>query len=123
VKLTMYRYSPVALALAACIGSSTVLLLGGYFHAYAQSAGDICNVDCLSREINRLNQKADALERSVAELTAQTSKSVKLGQTVTLHTQAGRGGGCLTYIGPSGDQGGFVSWNVNCSLGTSWTIN
>jgi hypothetical protein len=40
-----------------------------------------------------------------------------------LHTDPGTaGGGCLTYIGPSGDLGGFVSWNANCSHGTSWII-
>jgi hypothetical protein len=119
----MKTYSPLALCLAACIGSFTVVLWAEHFHAQAQGASSACGVDCLDHKVDVLNQKADALERKVAELTALTSKSIKSGQTVTLHTEAGRGGGCLTYVGPSGDQGGFVSWNMNCSRGTSWTIN
>jgi hypothetical protein len=63
------------------------------------------------------------LEHTVGDMALQINKSVKTGQTVTLHTQEGHGGGCLTYFGPSGDRGGFVSWSVNCSRGTSWTID
>jgi hypothetical protein len=53
----------------------------------------------------------------------QLYKSIKSGQKIILHTDPGLpGGGCLTYVGPSGDLGGFVSWNANCSHGTSWMI-
>lgn len=65
----------------------------------------------------------NALERTVDTLTIEANKSIKAGQKIILHTDPGiSGGGCLTYIGPSGDLGGFVSWNVNCSHGTSWII-
>src|SRR5215472_10799958 len=54
---------------------------------------------------------------------ATNNKSIKSGQQVVLHTDpAISGGGCLTYIDPSGDRGGFVSWNVNCSRSTPWVI-
>ena len=57
-------------------------------------------------------------------LTAQVNKSIKSGQNVTLHTQNGRPGGCLTYRGLSGEQGGIVSWNAaNCSRDVLWTID
>jgi len=94
-----------------------------HFSARAQGATNTCNTDCLLQKMDALNQKAQALEHTVGDLALQTNKSVKIGQTVTLHTQGGHGGGCLTYFGPSGDQGGFVSWSVSCSRGTLWTIN
>jgi hypothetical protein len=41
-------------------------------------------------------------------------------QKIILHTDLGTpAGGCLTYIGPSGDLGGLVSCNVNSLRGTS----
>jgi hypothetical protein len=43
------------------------------------------------------NQKSQALEHTVGELTLQIKKSIKTGQTVTLHTEAGHGGG-LTLV-------------------------
>jgi hypothetical protein len=59
----------------------------------------------------------------VDTLSIETNKAIKSGQKIILHTDPGTaGGGCLTYIGPSGDLGGFVSWNANCSHGTSWII-
>ncbi len=63
------------------------------------------------------------LEKKLDALTAQVNKSIKLDQNVTLHTQNGHPGGCLTYRGLSGDQGGIVSWNINCSHDVLWTIN
>ena len=56
-------------------------------------------------------------------LSIEANKSIKSGQKIILHTDPGiAGGSCLTYLGPSGDLGGYVSWNVNCSHGTSWMI-
>src|SRR6516164_1439466 len=67
--------------------------------------------------------QVQALERTVDALTIEANKSIKTGQKIILRTDPGiPGGGCLTYIGPSGDRGGFVSWNVNCSHSASWVI-
>jgi hypothetical protein len=93
-----------------------IVICAGYSGAHAQDTTKICSIECLQ-------QKIDALEHTVDGLTTQINNSIKSGQNVTLHTQAGRPDGCLTYVGPSGDKGGFVSWNVNCSRGTLWTIN
>jgi hypothetical protein len=113
--------APLTLALA-CIVYGLVVVCEFHFAARAQGATNTCNTDS-SAKMDALNQKAQALEHIVGDLALQTNKSVKIGQTVTLHTQGGHGGGCLTYFGPSGDQGGFVSWSVSCSRGTLWTIN
>jgi hypothetical protein len=119
----MKKYiAPLTLGLA-CIAYGLVVVCAYYFAAQAQGATDVCNTDCLMQKIDALNQKGEALKHAVGELTLQVNKSIKSGQTVTLHTQVGRAGGCLTYIGPSGDQGGFVSWSADCSRGTLWTIN
>jgi hypothetical protein len=114
--------APLTLALA-CIAYGLVVVCAFYFAARAQAATNVCNTDCLMQKMDALNQKTQGLEHTVGELADQINKSIKTGQTVTLHTQAGHGGGCLAYIGPSGDQGGFVSWSVNCSRGNLWTIN
>lgn len=91
--------------------------------AAAQEAGKTCNSECLLTQIDTLDKKVNALERIVDALTIEANKSIKSGQKIILHTDPGNsGGGCLTYIGPSGDLGGFVSWNVNCARGTSWVI-
>jgi hypothetical protein len=91
--------------------------------AHAQEPSRSCNFECLLRQIDTLDKKVDALERTVDALTIEANKSIKAGQKIILHTDPGlSGGGCLTYVGPSGDLGGFVSWNVNCSHGTSWII-
>jgi hypothetical protein len=83
----------------------------------------LCNSECLAKQIDTLNQKVEALERTVGALAIEANKSIKTGQKIILRTDPGiPGGGCLTYVGPSGDLGGFVSWNVNCSHGTSWLI-
>ena len=83
----------------------------------------VCNSECLLKQIDVLDQKVGALERTVDALVTEGNKSIKSGQKIILRTDPGiRGGGCLTYVGPSGDLGGFVSWNVNCSQGTSWVI-
>jgi len=119
----MKKYAaPLTLGLS-CIAYGLVVLCAFYFAAQAQGATNVCNIDCLMQKMDALNQKTEVLDHSVGELTLQINKSIKTGQTVTLHTQAGHGGGCLTYIGPSGDQGGFVSWSVDCSRGTLWKIN
>lgn len=114
--------APLTLALA-CIAYGLVVVCEFYLAAQAQGATNVCNTDCLLQRMDALNQKAQALEHTVDDLALQINKSVKTGQMVTLHTQGGHGGGCLTYFGPSGDQGGFVSWSVSCSRGTLWTIN
>jgi hypothetical protein len=89
--------------------------------AHAQDTSKSCNSECLLRQIDMLDKKVVALERTVDALMIEANKSVKTGQKIILHTDPGiSGGGCLTYIGPSGDLGGFVSWN--CSHGTSWII-
>jgi len=118
----MKKYPQLAVSLSALIAYAAIVCVG-YFHARAQAANEACSVDCLMQRVDALNEKAVALEHTVEQLTAQVGKSIKSGQTVTLHTQAGAGGGCLTFIGPSGDRGGYVSWNANCSHGTLWTIN
>ena len=114
--------APITLALA-CIAYGLVVGWAFYFTAQAQGATKVCNPDCLLQKMDALNQKNEALERTVGELALKINKSIRIGQAVTLHTQGGHGGGCLTYIGPSGDQGCSVSWSVSCSSGTLWTIN
>ncbi len=91
--------------------------------AHAQDPGKNCNSECLLKEIDTLDKKVDTLERTVNALTIEADKSIKSGQKIILHTDPDiSGGGCLTYVGPSGDLGGFISWNVNCAHGTSWII-
>jgi len=91
--------------------------------ARAQDATKSCNSECLLKKIDTLDKKLDALEHTVDALAIEAGKSIKSGQKIILHTDpAAAGGGCLTYIGSSGDLGGFVSWNANCSHGTSWII-
>jgi hypothetical protein len=118
----MKKYLQLAVSLSALIAYAAIVS-AGYFQARAQTANEASSVDCLKQSVDALNEKAVTLEHSVKQLTAQVDRSIKSGQTVTLHTQAGRGGGCLTFIGPTGDRGGYVSWNVDCSHGTLWTIN
>jgi hypothetical protein len=118
----MKKYLQLAVSLSAFIAYAAIVC-AGYFQARAQTANEACGVECLKQRIDALNEKAVTLEHSVKRLTAQVGRSIKSGQTVTLHTQAGPGGGCLTFIGPSGDRGGYVSWNVDCAHGTLWTIN
>jgi hypothetical protein len=116
------KYLQLAVVLSASIAYAATVYVG-YFRAQAQTPNESCSVDCLMQRVDALDKKALALEHVVEHLTAQVSNSIKSGQAVTLHTQTARGGGCLTYIGPSGDLGGFVSWNANCAHGTLWTIN
>jgi hypothetical protein len=84
--------------------------------ARAQSSGSGCDTACLQQKVDELEKKLDAL-------TAQVNKSIKSGQNVMLRTQNGHPGGCLTYRGISGDQGGTVTWNANCSRDVLWTID
>ena len=93
-----------------------------YSGAQAQDTAKVCTIECLLQKVDALQQKVDALEHTVDGLTTQINKSIKSGDEVTLHTQNGHPGGCLTYVGQSGDLGGLVSWNVNCSQDTLWTI-
>jgi hypothetical protein len=106
------------------LGASYLLAVSAiHSEARAQDATKPCNSECLLREIDTLDKKVDALEHTVDALAIEANKSIKSGQKIILHTDPGiSGGGCLTYIGPSGDLGGFVSWNVNCGHGTSWMI-
>ena len=105
------------------LAAYTGIVCAGYFHARAEAANEACGVDCLAQRVDTLNKRTEVLAHTVEQLTAQVGRSIKSGQTVTLRTQAGAGGGCLTFIGPSGDRGGYVSWNADCSHGTSWMIN
>jgi hypothetical protein len=118
ITLTTMR-KPLLLALLAT-GACLVLAVSAIqSEAHAQDAGKTCNSECLLREIDQLDKKVDALERTVDALAIEASKTIKTGQKIILRTDPGiPGGGCLTYVGPSGDLGGFVSWNVNCSHGT-----
>jgi len=88
-----------------------------YSAAQVQEVQRSCDIECL-------RQKVAALERAVDEMSAQTKSSIKSGQSVTLKIiQGDHPGGCLTYIGPSGAEGGPVSWSMNCSHGTLWAID
>jgi hypothetical protein len=117
LRATKKRFRLVLLATATCGGLAVSPI---HSKAHAQVAAKSCNSECLLKEIDMLDKKVDALERTVDALSIETNKSIKSGQKIILHTDPG--GGCLTYVGPSGDLGGFVSWNVNCSHGTSWMI-
>lgn len=118
----MKKYSQLALSLSALIAYGAVVC-AGYFHARAKAANEACGVDCLMQRGRAMSEKPAALEHTLTQLTAEVGESIKSGQTVTVHTQAGADGGCLTFISPSGDRGGYVSWNVDCSHGTLWKIN
>jgi len=117
----MTKYPQLAAGLLALIAYAAIVC-AGYFQAQAQTANEACGVDCLMQRVDVLNEKTVAMGHTMDQLTAQVDRSIKSGQTVTLHTQAGAGGGCLTFIGPSGDRGGYVYWNLDCSHGTAWTI-
>ena len=109
-----------AIATAACYALAISAIRS---EARAQDATGLCNSECLRAQIDTLDKKLDTLQRIVDVLASESNKSIKSGQKIILHTDPGiSGGGCLTYIGPSGDLGGFVSWNVNCSHGTLWVI-
>jgi hypothetical protein len=111
------------LALVATSGCCAIAVSVIDSEAHAQDPSKSCNSECLLKQIDTLDKKVDALERTVDALTIEANKSIKSGQKIILHTDPGiSGGGCLTYVGPSGDLGGFVSWNVNCARGTSWII-
>jgi hypothetical protein len=107
---------PLLLALFATGACCALAVSANHSEAHIEDASKSCNTECLLNQIDMLDKKVDALERTVDALSIQTSKSIKSGQKIILHTDPGTaGGGCLTYIGPSGDLGGFVSWNANCS--------
>lgn len=108
---------------AAGIGCGAALLYGNYPRAHAQSLAAACNAECAQKNLDALRQRVSELEHAVNKMALETSQSIKTGQKIVLRTDSGHGGGCLTYNGPSGDQGGYVSWNINCSRGTSWIIN
>jgi hypothetical protein len=102
--------------------AAIIMIWASYSGAQAQDTAKACNVECLLQKIDALQQKVDTLAQAVDGLTARISKSIKSGDNVTLHTQNAQPGGCLTYVGHSGDLGGLVSWNVNCAQDTLWTI-
>jgi hypothetical protein len=118
----MKKHLQLAVGLSALVAYAAIVF-AGYFHARAETASAACGVDCLMQRVDALNKKNEALEHTVDQLTVEVGRSIKSGQRVTLRTHAGAGGGCLTFFGPSGDRGGYVSWNTNCSQGASWTIN
>jgi len=93
----------------------SLMVIWASYSVQAQDAPKPCDLECL-------RQKIDALEHKVEVLTTQINLSIIRGQSVSLKTQ-GSYQGCLTYIGPSGDQGGPVTWSTNCSRGISWTID
>jgi hypothetical protein len=99
-----------------------IVIWASYSGAQAQDAAKVCNVECLVQKVDALQQKVGALAQTVDGLRARIDKSIKSGDDVTLHTQNGHPSGCLTYVGHSGDLGGLVSWSVNCSKDTLWTI-
>jgi len=118
----MKKYPQLALSLSALIAYGAVVC-AGYFHARAKAANEACGVDCLMQKGRAMSEKTAALEHTLTQSTVEVGESIKSGQTATLHTQAGADGGCLTFTAPSGDRGGYVSWNVDCSHGTLWKIN
>jgi hypothetical protein len=118
----MKKYLQLALGLSA-LSAYASIVCAGYFYARAETLNEACGASCLAQSVEALNEKTAALQHTVEQLTAEVGNSIKSGQTITLHTQAGAGGGCLTFIGPSGGRGGYVSWNTNCSYGTLWTID
>jgi hypothetical protein len=83
--------APLTLALA-CVAYGLVVVCEFYFAARAQGATNVCNTDCLLQKMDALNQKTQALEHTVGDLELQINKSIKTGQTVTLHTQRGHEG-------------------------------
>ena len=118
----MKRGLVLALA-AAAMGRGAALLYGNHPRAQAQTLAEVCNAECAQKNLDALRQRVSELEHAMDKIALETSQSIKTGQRIVLRTDSGHGGGCLTYNGPSGDQGGYVSWNVNCSRGTSWIIN
>lgn len=118
----MKRHLALAVA-AAGIGCGAALLYGNYPRAHAQTLAEACNAQCAQKNLDALRQRVSELEHAMDKIALETGKSIKIGQRIVLRTDSGHGGGCLTYNGPSGDQGGYVSWNANCSRGTSWIIN
>jgi hypothetical protein len=77
----MKKYAaPLTLALA-CIAYGLVAVYAFYFSAQAQGATNVCNPDCFMQKMDAINQKTQALEHTVGELTLQIKKSIKTGQT------------------------------------------
>jgi hypothetical protein len=118
----MRKYLSLVFA-AVGIGCSTTLVYVNFSAANAQNATEVCNAGCVQKRVDALDQKINSLEQTMDALAIEMNKSIKTGKKVTLHTDSSQPGGCLTYIGPSGDLGGYVSWSVNCSRGTSWIID
>ena len=57
--------------------------------AHAQDTSKSCNSECLLRQIDMLDKKVVALERTVDALMIEANKSVKTGQKIILHTDPG----------------------------------
>ncbi|MFY9896993.1 MAG: hypothetical protein WAK67_04285, partial [Xanthobacteraceae bacterium] len=49
----------------------------------------LCNSECLAKQIDTLNQKVEALERTVGALVIEANKSIKAGQKIILRTDPG----------------------------------
>jgi hypothetical protein len=81
----MKKYLQLAVSLSALLAYAAIVC-AGYFQARAQTRHEACSVDCITQRVDALNEKAVTLEHSVEQLTAQVGRSIKSGQTVTLHT-------------------------------------
>jgi hypothetical protein len=77
-----------------------------------------CDVKCLGERIVKLEEQVANLTTQLNSIKPLVDSSIKSGQDIKLEMPTG----CLTYVGPSGDKGGVVSWSRNCISGTNWTI-
>jgi len=77
-----------------------------------------CDTKCLGERVTSLESDVALLKKQLDAMKTLVDSSIKAGQEVKLEMPTG----CLTYIGPSGDKGGVVSWSRNCISGTNWTI-
>jgi len=109
------RAFTVMLGLAAAICASSLSV-----HAQAPEAQvpQSCDARCLEEQVTRLEGDVAKLTTQINSMKTLVGNSIKSGQAVRMEMP----NGCLTYVGPSGDVGGFVSWNKNCNLGTVWRI-
>jgi len=101
------------LAAATCAGSLSV-------QAQASEAqiSQSCDIRCLGEQVTKLEGDVAQLTTQLNSMKTLVDNSIQLGQSVKMEMP----NGCLSYVGPSGDIGGFVSWSKNCSLGTAWRI-
>jgi len=109
------RAFTVMLGLTAAIFASSLSV-----HAQAPEAQvpQSCDIRCLEEQVTRLEGDVGKLTTQINSMKTLVDSSIKSGQAVRMEMP----NGCLTYISPSGDVGGFVSWNKNCNLGTVWRM-